>query len=197
VLRLQRALYGLKQALRAWNKRLKSELRAKEFEQSDADPALWILHGKGGAVLAMFYVGDGLVAAKIVADGSVDLEGSMFEIRKIGEPKDFFGIHICRDHGTGTITVDQKDKAVALAAELGVSGECKVVPMLPEVFGELRGAEPREPIADKLQYLRVVGSLLHLAQCSRPDIALPDAALAACSSAPSTQHYAVLLDIVR
>jgi hypothetical protein len=145
-LRLQRALYGLKpiqrlkQASRAWNKRLEGELRAKEFEQSDADPALWILHGTGCAVLAMFYVDDGLVAAKIVAeaDALVDLVGSMFEIRKI-----------------------------------------------------------EEPMADKLQYQRVVGSLLHLAQCTRPDIALPVAALATYSSAPSTQHYAVLLDIAR
>jgi hypothetical protein len=147
----------------------------------------------------MFHVDDGLVAAKTVAeaDALVDLVGSMFEIRKIGEPEDFLGIHICRDHGSGTISVDQKDKAVALAAELGVSGECKVVPMSPEVFGELRGAQPWEPMADKLQYQRVVGSLLQLAQCTWPDIALPVAALAAYSSAPSTQHYAVLLDIVR
>jgi hypothetical protein len=96
VLRLQRALYGLKQASRARNKRLEGELRAKEFEQSDADPALWTLHGKGGAVLAMFYVDDGLVAAKTVAeaDALVDLVGSMFEIRKIGEPKDFLGTHV-------------------------------------------------------------------------------------------------------
>jgi hypothetical protein len=34
-------------------------------------------------------------------------------------------------------------------------------------------------MADKLQYQRVVGSLLHLAQCTWPDIALPVAALAA------------------
>jgi hypothetical protein len=101
VLRLQRALCGLKQASRAWKKRLESELRAKEFEQSDAHPALWISHGKGGAVLAMFYVDDGLVAAKTVAeaDALVDLVGSMFEIRKIGEPDDFLGIHICRCPG--------------------------------------------------------------------------------------------------
>jgi hypothetical protein len=72
-----------------------------------------------------------------------------------------------------------------------------MVPMSPEVFGGLRGAQPGEPMADKLQYQRVVGSLSHLAQCSRPDIALPVAALAAYSSAPSTQHYAVLLDIAR
>jgi hypothetical protein len=115
---------------------------------------------------------------------------------KFGEPEDFLGIHICRDHSAGTITDDQKDKATALAAELGVSGTFRVVPMTPEVFGELRGAQPWEPMADKPRYQQVVSSLLHLAQCTRPDIAQPVAALAAYSLAPSAHHYAVLLDVV-
>jgi hypothetical protein len=68
--------------------------------------------------------------------------------------------------------------------------------MTPEVFGELRGAQPGEPMADKRRYQRVVGSLLHLAQCTRPDIALTVAVLAGYSSAPSA-HHAVLLDVVR
>jgi hypothetical protein len=77
----------------------------------------------------MFYVEDGLVAAKTAAeeDALVDLVGSMFEIRKFGEPQDFLSIHICRDCSAGTITVDQEDKAEALAAEVGVSGECRMV----------------------------------------------------------------------
>jgi hypothetical protein len=165
VLRLRRALYGLKQAPRAWNKRVEGELRAKGFEQSDADPALWVLRGEGGAVLVMFYVDDGLVAAKTAAeaDALVDLVGSMFDIRKLGEPQDFHGIHICRDCSAGTITVDQEDNAEALAAEVGVSGQCRMVPMSPEAYWELRGAQPGEPMTDKLRCQRVVCSLLHLA----------------------------------
>jgi hypothetical protein len=201
MLRLRRALHGLKQASRAWNKRLEGELRAKGFEQSDVDPALWVLRGEGGAVLVMFDVDDGLVAAKTAAeaDALVDLVGSMFEIRKLGEPQDFLGIHICPDRSAGTITVYQEDKAEALAAEVGVSGQCRMVPMSPKAYGELRGAQPREPMTDKLRYQWVVGSLLHLAQCTRPDIALPVnvAALAAYSLAPSARHFAVLLDVVR
>jgi hypothetical protein len=50
-LRLRPALYGLKQASRAYNKRLEGELPVKGFEQSDADTALWILCGEGGAVM--------------------------------------------------------------------------------------------------------------------------------------------------
>jgi hypothetical protein len=186
-------------SLRAWNKCLECELRAKGFEKSDANPALWILRGEGWAVLAMFYVDDGLVAAKpaVEADALGNLAGPMFEIRKLGDPQDFLGIHICRDHSAGTITVDQEDKSEALAAEVGVSGECRMVPMSLEVYGELTGAQPGEPMADKLQYQRVVGSLLHLAQSTRPDIGLSVAALMAHLSAPSARHFAVLLDVVQ
>jgi hypothetical protein len=64
VLRLRHALDGLSQASRAWNQRLETELRSRGFVQSDADPALWILHGETGTVLSMFNVDDGLVAAR-------------------------------------------------------------------------------------------------------------------------------------
>jgi hypothetical protein len=61
----------------------------------------------------------------------------------------FSSVSLCksiyRDHGAGTIAVDQKDKADALAAELGVSGECKVVPMSPEVFKCCGGHNPESP----------------------------------------------------
>jgi hypothetical protein len=52
VLRLDRALHGLRQASRAWNKRLEAELTAHGLVQSDADPALWIMHG-GGHVMTI------------------------------------------------------------------------------------------------------------------------------------------------
>jgi hypothetical protein len=151
--------------------------------------------GRPCHVLCGGWLGGGKTAAE--ADALVDLVGSMFEIRKLGEPQDFLGIPICQDRSASTITVDQEDKAEALAAEVGVSGECRMVLMTPEVYGELRGAQPGEPMTDKLRYPRVVGSLLHLAQCTRPDIALSVAALAACLSEPSAQHFAVLLDVER
>jgi hypothetical protein len=95
VLRLRRALYRLKQASRAWNKYLEGDLRAKRFELSDADPALWILLREDGVVLVMIYVDDDLEAAKTAAEAHalVDLVGSMFEIQKFREPEDFLYSH--------------------------------------------------------------------------------------------------------
>jgi hypothetical protein len=74
--------------------------------------------------------------------------------------------------------VDLEDKAKALAAEVGVSGKCRMVPMSPVVYGKSRGAQPGEPMTDNLRYQRVLGSLLHLAHSTRLDIALSVAAVA-------------------
>ena len=199
VLRLRRALYGLRQAGRAWNKRLEAELRAKGFTQSTADPSLWILRSESGAVLAMFYVDDGFVAARTAAeaDALVDLVGSMFAIRKLGEPTDFLGIEISRDREAGTITIDQERKATALAEAAGVAGERRKVPMSPDTYAQLRAAQPGDAMAEPLEYQSILGSLLHLAQCTRPDIALAVGALASYSSAPTQQHREALLDVVR
>jgi hypothetical protein len=68
--------------------------------------------------------------------------------------------------------------------------------MSPEIYAGFRGAQLGEPMADKLECQQVVGSLLHPAQCTCPDIALPVSALAAYAAAPSEGHHAALLDIV-
>jgi hypothetical protein len=51
-------------------------------------------------------------------------------------------------------------------------------------------------MTDKVAYQAVVGSLLHLVQCTRPDLALAVGALAAFCSDPSDVHHA-LFDTVR
>jgi hypothetical protein len=97
--------------------------------QSDADPALWILLGEKGVVLAMFYVDDGLVVARTAkeADALVELVASMFAIRALGEPKDFLGIQVNRDRAAGTISISQEGKALALAQSFGLGGVRKAV----------------------------------------------------------------------
>jgi hypothetical protein len=147
----------------------------------------------------MFYVDDGLVAARTAAeaDALVDLVASMFAIRALGEPADFLGIEITRDRQARTITIDQERKAAALAETVGVAGERRRTPMTPDTYAQLRAAQPGEDMADKLEYQSILGSLLHLAQCTRPDIAVAVGALASFSSAPSQLHRAALIDVVR
>jgi hypothetical protein len=68
--------------------------------------------------------------------------------------------------------------------------------MTPDVFQGLRAPSTGEPMVDKQLYQQTIGSLLHLAQCTRPDIALSAGALAAYCSRPSAGHWECLLDVV-
>jgi hypothetical protein len=206
VLRLRRAMYGLRQAPRAWNKCVEAELTKRGFVQSNADPGLWLLYGENGAVMCMFYVDDGLAAARSdeEAEALVDLVASMFAIRRLGEPEDVLGIEVLRDWDAGTITLCHERKALALAEAFGVAGQRRLVPMSPAVYSDLHGARDGEERADKVEFQSGIGSLLHIAQCTRPDISVPPmphsvsvGALAVVASEPTAEHFEAMLDVVR
>ena len=95
------------------------------------------------------------------------------------------------------LVVCQATKARALAAAFGVEGESRATPMTPAAYGELRAARDGDEMADRERYQSGVGSLLHMVQCVRPDIAAPVGALAAYNSAPTAAHYEAMLDVVR
>jgi hypothetical protein len=144
-------------------------------------------------VLTLSYVDDGLVAARTATDALVDrMVASVFVIRELGEPRDFLGIRIVRELKAGTIALTQVDKVLALAAEPGVAMEGKVIPMSPETLSGLRKAQEGDAMGNKQLYQSAA-----LAQCTRPVIALAVGALAAYSSAPSSDHVEALLGVVR
>jgi hypothetical protein len=107
------------------------------------------------------------------------------------------GIEISRDRAARRLTITQASKARALAAAFGVEGERRATPMTPAAYGELRASREGDEMADKAAYQSGIGSLLHMAQCVRPDIAAPVGALASYGSAPTAAHYAAMLDVIR
>ena len=125
------------------------------------------------------------------------LVASVFSIRVVGEPEDMLGVEISRDRAARTLSICQARKALQLAVDFGVEGERRATPMPPAAYGELRAARGGDELADKARFLSGVASLPHLAQCTRPDVAVAVGALASFSSAPTAAHYDTMLDVVR
>jgi hypothetical protein len=142
LLHLRCGLYGLRQVPRAWNKRLEGEIRSRAFVQSNADPSLCVIWRDNGIVLSIFCLNDVLVAARSAAEGDalVELAGPIFEIRALGEPKEFLDIEISCDLAAGTITISQESKALAHAKQLGVTRSRRALPISPEAYVGLRAA---------------------------------------------------------
>ena len=196
--RLFRSLYGLKQSGRAWHTELVRELLRAGFEKSE-DPAVFIMRGVGGTVLALFYVDDCLIAARTAeqADAIVALIGTIFESRVL-DGRDFLGINVTRDRVARTITIDQTDKVDKMMATFGIAGETRVLPMEPSL--QLRAVQDEHELAspaDAEAYPALLGVLLHLAQCTRPDISYAVGVLSSFSKRPSQLHWNALLDLAR
>jgi ribonuclease HI len=198
VCKLNRALYGLHQAPRAWHQRLSKELDTHGFKVSEADAGLYIFAGEEDTCYVLVYVDDILMAAKELATINKVKQILMeaFEARDLGEATLFLGI---------TITRDRTNKLVKLA-------QARLITELLERFG-MREANPRsvplsagtrltqdegEPLDTSVYpYSTLIGSLLYLSICTRPDIAQAVGVLSKYMARPTTAHWAAAKGVLR
>jgi hypothetical protein len=168
---LRKALYGLKQAPRAWHTRLKHELEQFGFVVSDADAGLYMMEQGGEVVYVLVYVDDMLLASRsmlLIDEVKRRLQG-VFDIHDLGEATMFLGMEISRDRSSKELKLTQHRAAVNLASKYGLhdaNGRCVPVSVGTQLSGE--GAVLDTSVYG---YSELVGSLLYLSVCTRPDLA--------------------------
>jgi transposase InsO family protein len=196
VWRLFKALYGLRQAPRAWYSELRSKLRELGFKVSDADPSLFVLHSSDGTVMALIYVDDCLIAAKSIAQIQPILASiaKFWEIKDMGTPTDFLGISIVRPVPS-SIAIHQSEYINKLADLYDVrSLPPRSLPLDPKInFVKEMGPLMQHPE----RYRALIGALLHLANCTRPDISFAIGVLSRYSQAPCDQHWDAALGLLQ
>ncbi|CAI7836060.1 unnamed protein product [Closterium sp. NIES-54] len=151
---LRRPVYCLRQAPREWNDTLRTTLAALGFAPSTADPSLFL---RTDTPLPPFYI---LVYVDDIDFATADTEALTLVKSKLqkrhtctdlGEIRSYLGLQITRDRARRTITLTHH----SLSA-----------PPLDESV-ELSGP-----------YLELVGCLMYLINCTRPDLAYPLSLLA-------------------
>ncbi|KAJ9524188.1 hypothetical protein QJQ45_005009 [Haematococcus lacustris] len=192
VCRLQKALYGLRQAPRAWHAKLKQELEGMGFQASESDPALFMLSRPAGTVYLLVYVDDCLLCTEKGDFESLDFVkqrlSSVFGIKDLGQTRWFLGMQISRDRAQGTLQLDQQQYIKELLSTYSMTeAHSKAVPMAP---GTKLVKEGDALDTAHHSYSALVGSLLYLSCCTRPDIAYAVGALARHMAAPTQQHWA-------
>ncbi|KAJ9511803.1 hypothetical protein QJQ45_022680 [Haematococcus lacustris] len=198
VCRLQKALYGLRQAPRAWHARLCEELLSMGFKASEADPALFTLQLSTGMVYLLVYVDDCLLCTQQGDTAGLAYVkkqlSSAFKLKDLGEARWFLGMQLTRDRAEGTIKLDQhKFIQELVTANSKSAAHSKPLPMAPAVKLVREGDDLDTTLH---HYSALVGSLLYLTCCTRPDIAFAVGALARHMSAPTKQHWAAACSVL-
>ncbi|KAG6572596.1 Integrase catalytic core protein [Phytophthora cinnamomi] len=177
-LRLIKSLYGLKQAGRLWNRLLHKILVKLGFCQCYTDGCLYYKRDASGVTLVGVYVDDLLVTGTSNARVDAFFEDmAVLELKDLGVVSKFLGIGFEYDKDKGWL-LEQRQAILGMLDKFGLSEASAVrVPIGGEhesdVDGELLpndgAGSPQRPTVQTFQSL--VGSLLWVARCTRPDIA--------------------------
>jgi hypothetical protein len=192
---LKKALYGLRQAPRTWHARLKKELEADGFRASAADPGLFIKRDGQNWIYVLVWVDDMLLAGKKTADLEKVKKKlrSAFEITNMGEAKYFLGMELVRNRRAGELKLSQQRMTVDLINQYGMV-DCK--PKSTPLSTGVKLTKEGKLLEDS-SYSELVGSLLYLSTCTRPDISQAVGALSRYMATPTEEHWAAAKGVLR
>ena len=193
---LRKSLYGLKQAPRAWHQRLRQELNDMGFTESSADPGLFIKPG-AKPIYLLTYVDDILLvsASTALVDATKARLMHAFDARDLGEASYYLGMDIIRDRTARTITLSQGRLTADLLAKHGMSDAKALSTPLSAATRLTKDGDPLDRTT--CGYAQLVGSLMYLAVCTRPDIAQAVGALARYMACPTLAHWQAAKGVLR
>ncbi|CAI7804198.1 unnamed protein product [Closterium sp. NIES-53] len=158
---LRRPVYGLHQAPREWHDTLRTTLAALEFAPSTADPLLFL---RTDTTLPPFYI---LVYVDDLVFATADIE-ALAHVKSV---------RITRDKAQRTITLTQSHMVQQVLQRFGFMYSSPQSTPLPA--GHSLSAPPSdESVEPSGQHPELVGCLMYLMTCTRPDLAYPLSILA-------------------
>lgn len=210
-LKLQRCIYGLRQAGHFWSSCFREFMTTDpEYEMGftalTAEPNLYRktfnLNGKEEEVLVGVYVDDCIVAASSEEARQWFLTrlSKRFPVNQkstglisFEDPGRILSMHVRYDVARGILEFDQREAIEALAKKFEVEKDKpKNLPIGHAI--ELQKLSKNE--VDTSEYMSIIGSCLHIAQVSRPDISFAVGALARHSATPGKQHMECARDLI-
>ncbi|CAI7816956.1 unnamed protein product [Closterium sp. NIES-54] len=177
---LRRPVYGLRQAPREWHDTLRTTLAALGFAPSTADPSLFL---RTDTLLPPFYILvyiDNLVFATTDTAGLAHVKS---ELQKrdtcidLGELRSYLGLQITRDRAQRTITLTQSHMVQQVLQRFEFTYSSPQATPL-STRHSLLALPSDESVEPSGPYPELVGCLMYLMTCTRPDLAYPLSILA-------------------
>lgn len=193
VCKLNKSLYGLKQSGRNWNLLLHDYLEENGFVQNDADHCVYNRGSESGKVILLVWVDDLIIAASdntLLRDVKEVLK-KRFKMKDMGPLKHFLGIDFSQ--GEGEIKMTQKRHIEKVLTKLGMS-DCK--PRFTPGEQKLSFDSEGE-IIDPTGYREMVGSLIYIMTCTRPDLSWIVSKLSQHLAEPKQQHWSAAKHLLR
>ncbi|CAI7769841.1 unnamed protein product [Closterium sp. NIES-54] len=177
---LRRPVYGLRQEPREWHNTLRTTLAALGFAPSTADPSLLL---RTNTTLPPFYVlvyVDDLIFATADTEALAHVKSKLQKrhtCTELGELTSYLGLRITWDRAQRTITLSQSHMVQQVLQCFGFTYSSPQSTPLPTSHS-LSAPPSDESVEPSGPYPELVGCLMYLMTCTRPDLAYPLSILA-------------------
>ncbi|XP_046472611.1 uncharacterized protein [Neodiprion pinetum] len=203
VWRLKKAIYGLKQASRQWNIKLDTELKKAGLQQSKVDPCIYHKTLDEKMLFLAVYVDDLLIFTndQVTKENLKNKLKKCFKMKEMGEAHHCVGLRITRDRQAGKIYLDQEKYIKETLAKFNMA-DCKpaVTPTDPnQKLTKDMSPKNNEEIEEmsRIPYQEAIGSILYVAQGTRPDLSYAINTVSKFNNNPGKAHWSAVKRILR
>ncbi|KAL2254482.1 UNVERIFIED_CONTAM: Retrovirus-related Pol polyprotein from transposon TNT 1-94 [Sesamum indicum] len=200
---LKKSLYGLKQSPRQWNKKFDMFMLSLNFKRSDYDHCLYFKFLDEVHVFLVLYVDDMLITSpslNLIESLQNDLSNN-FEMKNLGDAKKILGMDIHRNRKRFSILLNQKSYIHSVLKRFSMENSKPTSVPLAAHFQLSKDQCPKtsseKDKMSKIPYSNVIGSIMFLMVCTRPDIAYAISCLSRYMSNPGPPHWEALKWLLR
>ncbi|UYV73291.1 hypothetical protein LAZ67_10002537 [Cordylochernes scorpioides] len=198
VLRLLKPIYGLKQAAFCWNTTLNQFLEKVGFSKIPSCNCIFVLHDR--AIIAI-YVDD--LAIFAVDQNTLDeIEDKIiqdFQIKSLGPITFFLCVEI--NYGKESLSLNQRHYIQTLLQRYNMFEVRKVcTPLDPAIILSKIDCPHTQAEIDQMSnipYKELIGALLYLSNCTRPDISFATSKLSQFCANPGKKHWEAAKHVLR
>lgn len=190
---LNKSIYGLKQAAKCWYDKINEVLvRKMHFQKSSVEPCVYFRYERKQLTIIALYVDDILLFSPSNQIKKEIKERLMreFEMKDLGKVHEFLGMRVCTENDV--ITLDQTVYIKSVLKRFQME-DCKPVSTPMEVGLKLHKEEKTE----NFEYRNLIGCLMYIAVCTRPDIAHSVSFLSQFNDCYSDAHWKAAKRVLR
>lgn len=199
VVKLRRPIYGLKQSRRNWNEEINVFLTKNGYKRLRSSSCVYY---KGHWTILVIYVDDIFIFSRKKAPlhETVKLIMDRYETRDLGDITYALGVKIQKDE-SGDIRLSQKAYIESILARFGLE-KCRATSTPLEHGLKMsredgpKSSKEKEEMT-KVPYRHLIGSLMHLALYTRPDIMHAVTKLSQYNTNPGRIHWTQVKHVLR
>ncbi|RVW71630.1 Retrovirus-related Pol polyprotein from transposon TNT 1-94 [Vitis vinifera] len=194
VCKLVKSLYGLKQAPKQWHEKFDNVMLSHGFKINECDKCVYVKDTEHGYVIVCLYVDDMLIVGsddKMITS-TKNMLNSRFDMKDMGLADVILGIKIKRTSDELILSQSHYVDKILGKFDKDNSGVART-----PVDVTLHLSKNKGESVSQVEYSRVIGSLMYLMSCTRPDIAYAVSKLSRYTSNPGAKHWQGIIRVLK